>query len=313
MLIGRDSTGKAQEIRTNENGNLEVVVSGGSGTSSETTLNASVQTVGTTATTINVNKKVTSIDIANYSESANITVGVGDSSYVIGSTVATTLAINKDVTTISLTSTEADTKVQIVVKVEEESQDGGGDDSGDDEETLTPVTENLSFDNLAMPRNMNIVLEKNILDYFSTADKADIESQVETDGYAYYCFYEYVDIPHVDYEQEEEPELPENRIGNLSLNFEISEGGVYSVNINGNFARTGDIAEFYIKFASLDGINFFVSSFSVLYYNDGAEYTVIPEKMEFPVTINFGEVVSESEDAKGWNDLLSEFLFTDEN
>lgn len=181
---------------------------------------------------------------------------------------------------------------------------------GDDEETLTPVTENLSFDNLVLPSNMNITLSKNILDYFSAEEKAEIESQLENDGYASYYFYQYADIPHVG--EEEDP--PENRISNLNLDLSIGEEGVYRISVEGNFHRTGDTAsnEFYIKFSSLDGINFFVSSFSVLYWNDGAEYSVIPQKMEFPVTINFSEIVNESEDAKGWNDVLSEFLYTSE-
>ena len=82
----------------------------------ETTLNASIQTVGTTATTVAINKKVTSIDIANYSETADITVTAGDLSATIGTNIATTLVVNKDVTSISLTSTVADTKVQLIVK-----------------------------------------------------------------------------------------------------------------------------------------------------------------------------------------------------
>lgn len=116
MMIGIDNNGKYQEVKTNENGNLEVVVTDGSATGSETTLNASVQTVGTTASSISINNKVTSIDIANYSETASITVGIGNASYVIGANIATTLVINKDVTNISLQSTAADTTVQIIVK-----------------------------------------------------------------------------------------------------------------------------------------------------------------------------------------------------
>lgn len=116
MMIGKDNNGEYQEVRVNENGNLAVVISDGSAVATETTLNASIQTVGTTASSISINKKVTSIDIANYSESANVTVGIGNASYVIGSNIATTLVINKDVTTISLQSTAADTLVQIVVK-----------------------------------------------------------------------------------------------------------------------------------------------------------------------------------------------------
>lgn len=82
----------------------------------ETTLNASVQTVGTTASTISVNKKITTIDIANYSETADITVTIGNLVAVIGCSIATTLTINANVSNVSLISTEADTKVQIVIK-----------------------------------------------------------------------------------------------------------------------------------------------------------------------------------------------------
>ncbi len=115
MLVGTDNNGIFRSVKTNQNGNLEVVVTDGS-IGGETTLNASIQTVGTTASSVSINKKVTSIDIANYSETANVTVGIGNASYVIGANIATTLVINKDVTNISLTSTEADTTVQIIVK-----------------------------------------------------------------------------------------------------------------------------------------------------------------------------------------------------
>ena len=82
----------------------------------ETTLNASVQTIGTTATTITVNKKVTSIDIANYSENANLTITIGSFSAVIGENLAVSMPTNKNVTNLSITSTEADTKVQLLIK-----------------------------------------------------------------------------------------------------------------------------------------------------------------------------------------------------
>lgn len=81
----------------------------------ETTLNASVQTVGATATTIAINKKVTQVDIANYSETANITIALGEINAVIGANIATTLKINKQVDNITLTSTEEGTNVQLVV------------------------------------------------------------------------------------------------------------------------------------------------------------------------------------------------------
>lgn len=116
MMIGKAENGEYKEIQTNENGVLKVVVDDGSVSSSETTLNASVQTIGTTATNISINKKVTTIDVANYSETADVTLTIGSTSYVIGASIATTLTINKDVTNISLVATAASTKVQLVVK-----------------------------------------------------------------------------------------------------------------------------------------------------------------------------------------------------
>ena len=82
----------------------------------ETILNVSVQTLGTTETTIAINKKVTSIDIANYSETASITIGIGAAQYVIGNNIAVTLPINSNVGNLTLSATEANTKAQIVVK-----------------------------------------------------------------------------------------------------------------------------------------------------------------------------------------------------
>ena len=86
----------------------------------ETTLNASIQTIGTEATSVAINKKVTSIDIANYSDEADLTVTIGTLTATIGANISATLPINKDVTNISLTSTAADTKVQLIVKGVEE-------------------------------------------------------------------------------------------------------------------------------------------------------------------------------------------------
>jgi len=82
----------------------------------ETTLSSSIQTIGTTAATIPINKKVTTIDIANYSATANLTVTVGTSQFVIAENIAISLPINKSVTNISMVSNEADTKVQVIVK-----------------------------------------------------------------------------------------------------------------------------------------------------------------------------------------------------
>lgn len=103
------------EIKVNNTSESAVPVSI-QGQEVETTLNASIQTVGTEATSIDINKKVTSVDIANYSDEANLTVTIGALVATIGANISATLPINKDVTNISLTSTVADTKVQLIVK-----------------------------------------------------------------------------------------------------------------------------------------------------------------------------------------------------
>lgn len=131
MLKGINEKGEMKNVKVTDNGEVLVKSAGGNNTTVgnteenpipvkeikeiETTLNASIQTVGTTATTIAINKKVTKIDIANYSESANVTLVAGALTATIGANLATTIAINKQLDNISLTSTEADTKVQIVV------------------------------------------------------------------------------------------------------------------------------------------------------------------------------------------------------
>lgn len=119
MLKAITENDELVNVRATEDGKILVDLEGNSGTGTvqevETTLNASVQTVGTTATTIPINKKVTKIDIANYSETANVTLTIGDLTAVIGENIATTLVINKDITNISLTSTEDNTKVQLIV------------------------------------------------------------------------------------------------------------------------------------------------------------------------------------------------------
>lgn len=136
MLKGFDEKGNLQDVLVTEDGAITVAMEGGDTRDvvidnttenpipiditneivEEKTLNASVQTVGTTASTIAINKTVTTIDIANYSDTANVTVGIGTSQYVIGNNIATTLTINENVENILLEATEDNTKVQIVVK-----------------------------------------------------------------------------------------------------------------------------------------------------------------------------------------------------
>ena len=126
MLQGFDENGNLKGVKVSENGEVYVIMEGGSGEeeqkviteSNETTLYAGVMTVGTEAQTIGVSKKVTEISIANYSETANVTVAVDETNYVIAPNVALDLPINKIVGIVGLSATEADTKVQYVIKGE---------------------------------------------------------------------------------------------------------------------------------------------------------------------------------------------------
>ena len=60
--------------------------------------------------------KVTSIMIANYSETADINVNTGSSNLQVGANLALELPVNIEVENLTITSTEANTKIQLVVK-----------------------------------------------------------------------------------------------------------------------------------------------------------------------------------------------------
>lgn len=123
MLKGITEKGEMKNLKLNDNGAVKVSLEAGSEgietTSSkdrEITLNASVLNIGTEATTIVVNKKVTSIMVANYSETADVTLNAGGTDLQIGANLALELPVNLQVENLSITSTEADTKIQLVVK-----------------------------------------------------------------------------------------------------------------------------------------------------------------------------------------------------
>ena len=106
-------------VKATKDGKLMVETSGGEGGTTEnveTTLNASVQTVGTTPTSIAINKKVTSIMVANYSDTADLSITAGGSTFVIGSNIATTITVNKQVTNVSIIATEEGTKAQVIIE-----------------------------------------------------------------------------------------------------------------------------------------------------------------------------------------------------
>lgn len=97
-------------------GAMKVEVVSGGANRVVTTLHSSIVTAGAEATDIAINKKVTSIMVANYSETANISISAGGSTFVIGSNIATTLAVNKQVTNVSITATEEGTKAQVIIE-----------------------------------------------------------------------------------------------------------------------------------------------------------------------------------------------------
>lgn len=132
MLEGFDENGVLRGVKVSENGEIYVINGGDSGSggedqqeqkvlteSKETTLYAGIMTAGTQEQTIGVNKKVTEISIANYSETANVSVSVDNANYVVASNLALDLPINKSVGNVGISATEADTKVQYVIKGEE--------------------------------------------------------------------------------------------------------------------------------------------------------------------------------------------------
>ena len=101
-----------------DNGGVMVELADGSlpTTNKPTTLYANVITANTEEQTIGVNSEVKEISIANYSETANVTVSAAGKNYIVGPNIAVDLPINKVVTNVGISATAADTKVQYVIK-----------------------------------------------------------------------------------------------------------------------------------------------------------------------------------------------------
>ena len=123
MLKGFDKNGNLRNLIINDDGSIPVqVISGGSAVAivqtsdQEVVLNASVIMLSTENKNIVIGKKVTQISIANYSDTADITMQVDGKVYQIGSKVSIDFPINKTVESITLISTGADTKTQLVIK-----------------------------------------------------------------------------------------------------------------------------------------------------------------------------------------------------
>lgn len=124
MLKGITENGELKNVKISEDGEIlvktaeveekptEILQT----SDKETVLKASILTLSTQNTVVNINANVTNISIANYSETGDITMTIGEKTYQIGSGLAIDFPINENVTSISFASTEADTKTQIVVK-----------------------------------------------------------------------------------------------------------------------------------------------------------------------------------------------------
>ncbi len=145
MLRGFTDNGELKDIKVTENGELKVAMEGGGETQetiiANTTSNpvpvnitnkqeeqkekvglCNIFTCGTNPRSLTVNDYISSIDIANYSDTAAVIIELRDeelsliSTFTIGSNIATTLPINQEVFNIRYMSTEDNTKFQLIVK-----------------------------------------------------------------------------------------------------------------------------------------------------------------------------------------------------
>lgn len=138
MLNAINEKGEMKNLVTNEDGVLRVEVinegeSGGGNNNTVVTnsdqnpvpiknvekeciIKSDILTVGTAASTVDINQKVISIMAANYSDEADITINTGSQDLKVGANLAIELPINADIASLSITSTADNTKTQLVVK-----------------------------------------------------------------------------------------------------------------------------------------------------------------------------------------------------
>ena len=118
MLKGVDENGNLQNVFVSEDGALKVQMEGivEQTSDKEITVLSEILTVGTIATNKDINKKVTSIMVANYSETSDISIAVGESTFQVGANLALELPMNLDIASLRITATEDSTKIQLVVK-----------------------------------------------------------------------------------------------------------------------------------------------------------------------------------------------------
>ena len=116
MLTGYDENGNIRNVKVTENGEVLINQKEVQEKPNATTLLANVITLNTDVQNINLNKEITEINIANYSENSDVSVNVDNIIYIIGSNIAVDLPINKTVEVLGLSATEENTKVQYVIK-----------------------------------------------------------------------------------------------------------------------------------------------------------------------------------------------------
>lgn len=118
MIQGITKNGELKNIILNDDGTLPVKVDGEITQTSdkEITLNASILTLSTEELSITIGKKVTMIMIANYSETSDVSIAIGDNLYQVGASLALELPMNIAINNLILNATEESTKIQLVIK-----------------------------------------------------------------------------------------------------------------------------------------------------------------------------------------------------
>ena len=121
QMQGVDNQGNLKNLKVGATGAL-LVEDANSGEATEKirkTIACDKAVVGTTATSIAVNKYVSQIKIANYSETASLCVVINNNTYNINSNIVVEIFINANVTDISITSSEDNTAIQYLIESEE--------------------------------------------------------------------------------------------------------------------------------------------------------------------------------------------------
>lgn len=117
QIQGITNNGEIRNIRTDENGNIMTSQSaGGDSGASTSDITTIICEIVDEEKTIQVNKYVTEISVANYSEENNITLSIDEEENIIGANIAFDMPVNKNVSNISVEGTSDDIKLQLVVK-----------------------------------------------------------------------------------------------------------------------------------------------------------------------------------------------------